>query len=68
MFPKLLELAEAPDTNAQMRNWSFLAMQEITDVHLPADAKAWQRWYDEHGAAKMAQFQSIPEWQVRGDE
>jgi hypothetical protein len=68
MFPKLLELAEAPDANAQMRNWSFLAMQEITDVRLPADAKAWRRWYDEHGAEKMAEFQAMPEWQVRGDE
>ena len=68
MFPKLLELAEAPDTNAQMRNWSFLAMQEITDVRLPADAKAWRQWYHEHGAEKMAQFEALPEWQVRGDE
>ncbi|HEU5232975.1 MAG TPA: HEAT repeat domain-containing protein [Terriglobales bacterium] len=68
IFPKLLELAEAPDTNAQMRNWSFLAMQEIADVGLPANAKAWHQWYDQHGAEKMAQFQSMPEWQVRGDE
>jgi HEAT repeat protein len=68
MFPKLLTLAEAPDTNAQMRNWSFLAMQEITDVRLPGDANAWRQWYDQHGAEKMTQFQSMPEWQVRGDE
>ena len=68
MFPKLLTMVEAPDTNAQMRNWSFLAMQEITDVRLPADAKAWHRWYDEQGAAKMAKFETMPEWQVRGDE
>lgn len=68
LFPKLLGLAEAPDTNAQMRNWSFLAMQEITDVRLPADAKAWHRWYTEHGAEKMVEFQAMPEWQVRGDE
>ena len=68
IFPKLLDLAEAPETNAQMRNWSFLAMQEITDVRLQADAKAWRRWYDEHGAEKMAEFKALPEWQVRGDE
>ena len=68
MFPKLLTMVEAPETNAQMRNWSFLAMQEITDVRLPADAKAWRRWYDEHGAEKMAEFKALPEWQVRGDE
>jgi hypothetical protein len=51
-----------------MRNWSFLAMQGITDVSLPSDAKPWRRWYDEHGEEKMAQFQAMPEWQVRGDE
>jgi hypothetical protein len=68
MFPRFLELAENPTTNGQMRNWSFLAMQEITDVSLPPDAKAWRQWYDQHGAEKMAEFQSIPEWRVRGDE
>lgn len=67
MFPKFLELAESPATNAQMRSWSFLAMQEITDVALP-DAKSWRQWYAQHGEEKMAQFKSIPEWQVRGDE
>jgi hypothetical protein len=68
MFPRFLELAENPTTNGQMRNWSFLAMQEITDVNMPSDAKVWRQWYDQHGAEKMAEFQSIPEWQVRGDE
>ena len=68
MFPRFLELAENPTTNRQMLNWSFLAMQEITDVNMPPDAKAWRQWYDQHGAEKMAEFQSIPEWQVRGDE
>ena len=68
MFPKFLELAENPTTNAQMRSWSFLAMQEITDVSLPPDTNAWRQWYAQHGAEKMAEFQSMPEWQVRGDE
>ncbi len=68
IFPKLLDLAEAPETNAQTRNWSFLAMQEITDVRLANDAKVWRRWYNEHGTEKMAQFEAMPEWQVRGDE
>jgi hypothetical protein len=68
MFPRFLDLVENPATNAQMRSWSFLAMQEITDVSLPPDAKAWRQWYTQHGAEKMAEFQSIPEWQVRGDE
>lgn len=68
MFPKFLELVENPATNAQMRSWSFLAMQEITDVAMPPDAKAWRQWYTQHSEEKMAQFKSIPEWQVRGDE
>jgi len=67
MLPKLLEIAEDPAANAQMRSWSFLAMQEITDVSLTPDAKAWRQWYTEHGAEKMAQFEKLPEWQVRGE-
>ena len=51
-----------------MRNWSFLAMQEITDVTLPSAAPACRQWYRDHGAEQMAEFQSIPEWQVSGDE
>jgi hypothetical protein len=51
-----------------MRNWSFLAMQEITDLNLPADARVWRNWYDEHGQEKVSEFESLPEWQVRGDE
>jgi HEAT repeats len=68
MFPKFLDLAENPDTNSQMRNWSFLAMQEITDAALPPNAATWRQWYRDHGAEKMAEFQKIPIWQVRGDE
>jgi hypothetical protein len=68
MFPKFLELAESPSTDAQMRNWSFLAMAEITDVRLPSDAKSWRNWYSEHGDEKLAEFEALPEWQVRGDE
>ncbi|HLZ00054.1 MAG TPA: HEAT repeat domain-containing protein [Candidatus Angelobacter sp.] len=68
MFPKFLDLAENPSTNSQMRNWSFLAMQEITDAALPSNAASWRQWYRDHGAEKMAEFQKIPIWQVRGDE
>jgi hypothetical protein len=68
MFPKFLALAENPGTNSQMRSWSFLAMQEITDAALPSNAASWRQWYRDHGAEKMAEFQKIPQWQVRGDE
>ena len=68
MVPKLLDLAMNPRTTGQMRTWTFLALQEITDEHLPADALAWSRWYREHGSEKMAEFERLDWWQVRGDE
>jgi hypothetical protein len=68
MVPKLLDLAMNPRTTGQMRSWTFLALQEITDENLPADALAWSRWYREHGSEKMAEFERLDWWQVHGDE
>jgi hypothetical protein len=68
MVPKLLDLARNPRTTGQMRNWTFLALQEITDQNLPADPLVWSRWYEEHGSEKMAEFERLEWWQVRGDE
>jgi len=68
MVPKLIELARNPRTTGQMRSWTFLALQEITDMNLPADALAWSRWYEEHSAEKMAEFERLEWYQVRGDE
>jgi hypothetical protein len=68
MVPKLIDLAMNSRTNSQMHNRCFLALQEITDENLPADAIAWSRWYREHGAEKMAEFERLDWWQVRGDE
>jgi hypothetical protein len=68
MVPKLIDLAANARTTPQMRNWSFLALREITDENLPADAVAWSRWYAEHGAEKMAEFERLDWWQVQGDE
>jgi len=68
MVPKLLDLARNPRTTGQMRNWTFLALQEITDENLPADALVWSRWYEERGSEKMAEFERLEWWQVRGDE
>ncbi len=68
MAPRLIELAAAPSTSPQMRNWAFLALAEITDQALPADASAWQDWYTQHGAEKMAEFQQLDWWRVRGDQ
>ncbi len=68
MVPKLIDLAMNPHTTGQMLSWTFLALQEITDEHLPADALAWSRWYQEHGSEKIAEFERLEWWQVRGDE
>jgi len=68
MVHKLIELAADPQTNPQMRNWAFLALHEVTDAVLPADASAWQNWYTQHGAEKMAEFEQLDWWKVRGDQ
>jgi hypothetical protein len=68
MVPRFLELAEDPQTTPVMRNWSFLALREITDESLPADASAWANWYRQHGAEKTAEFEQMDWWTVRGDE
>jgi hypothetical protein len=68
MVPQLIALALNPRTTPQMRNWTFMALREITDENLPADAVVWSRWYQDHGAEKMAEFERLDWWQVRGDE
>ncbi|MGC1483101.1 MAG: HEAT repeat domain-containing protein, partial [Candidatus Acidiferrum sp.] len=68
MVPKFLELVSDPSTSAQMRAWSFLALHEITGENLAADADAWRTWYGQHGAGKLAEFEGLDWWQVRGDE
>ena len=65
--PSLIDLVSDPHANPQMRNWSFMALQEITDENLPADAAAWQSWYKDKGVAKRAQYTTLDWWQVRGD-
>jgi HEAT repeats len=68
MVPKFIELVEDPETGAQMRTWSFMALHEITDENLPADASAWRDWYTQRGAEKMAEFERMDWWKVHGDE
>jgi HEAT repeats len=68
MVPKFIELVEDPQTTQVMRSWSFLALHEITDENLPADASAWRGWYTRHGADKMSEFQQMDWWKIRGDE
>ncbi len=68
MAPRLIELAADPQTTPQMRSWAFLALREITDQTLPADASPWQNWYAQHGAEKMAEFEQLDWWKVRGDQ
>src|SRR5215469_13974724 len=68
MVPQLIDLAAKPDTAPQMRNWCFMALSEITDESLPPATAAWNRWYSDHGADKLATFERLQWYQVRGDE
>jgi hypothetical protein len=68
MVPKFLDLVADPNTSAQMKNWSYLALHEITDANVAADPQAWRNWYRDHGPEKMAEFERLDWWQVRGDE
>lgn len=68
MVPNLISLTQDPNTTPQMRNWSFLALHEITDANVANDATAWQSWYDQHGSETLVQFEQADWWQVRGDE
>lgn len=66
--PKLIALVGDSSATPQMRGWSLLALREITDMGLPGDALSWNNWYRDHGAEKLAEFQKLDWWQVRGDE
>jgi hypothetical protein len=68
MVPKFLGLISDPSTNAQMRGWSYMALREITDANVPSDPQAWKNWYGSHGAGKLAEFERLEWWRVRGDE
>ena len=68
MVPNLISLTQDPNTTPQTRNWTFLALHEITDAKIANDATAWQSWYDQHGSEQLVQFEQADWWQVRGDE
>ena len=68
MVPRLIDLAADPQITPQMRNWTFLALHEVTDAALPGDASAWRDWYAQHGGEKMTEFEQLDWWRVRGDQ
>jgi HEAT repeats len=68
MVPKFLGLISDPSINAQMRDWSYMALREITDANVPSDPQAWKNWYGSHGAGKLGEFERLEWWRVRGDE
>jgi hypothetical protein len=68
MVPKFLDLLANPGTSAQMRAWSYMALREITDANVPSDPEAWRKWYRERGSEKLAEFERLDWWKVRGDE
>ena len=68
MVPKFLDLASDTTASAQMLGWSYMALREITDANVPGDPQAWKNWYRDHGPEKLAEFQRLDWWRVRGDE
>ena len=44
--PQLLAYTDAPELDAQTHQWAFQALNEITHQHLPNDASAWRKWYE----------------------
>ncbi len=68
MVPKFLDLVSGANTDAQMRTWSYMALHEITDMNFPNDPQVWRSWYHDNGAEKLAGFQGLDWWEVRGDE
>jgi hypothetical protein len=68
MVPKFIDFVADPNTNPQMRSWSYMALHEITDATVAGDPQAWRNWYRDHGAEKLAEFQRLDWWKVRGDE
>ena len=68
IVPKLIELAADSQATPQMRNWTFMALREITDQPLASDASVWQDWYAQHGTEKMAEFERADWWRVHGDQ
>jgi hypothetical protein len=68
MVPKFLDLIADANSNAQVKAWSYMALREITDANVASDPQAWRNWYQAHGSEKMAEFERLDWWKVRGDE
>jgi hypothetical protein len=66
--PKLIDLAADSSQNSQMHTWAYMALNGVTDASEPSNANAWRKWYEEHGSEKMREFESLPWYQVRGDQ
>ena len=68
MVPKFIDLAADRNINPQMRNWSYMALHEITDANVASDPQAWRNWYRDHDSEKLAELERLEWWRVRGDE
>jgi HEAT repeats len=44
--PRLIQYAEDEKLDAKTHAWTFLALADITQQHLPNDAVAWRTWYE----------------------
>lgn len=49
--PQLLNYTDDSSLDAQTHAWAFHALSDITRQHLPNDAAAWKKWYQEQVAS-----------------
>jgi len=68
IVPRLLDLAMNPRTTGQMRSWTFLALQEITDEKSACGRARLEPLVSGTRLRKMAEFERLDWWQIRGDE
>ena len=65
--PKLIAVFGDASATPRMHEWSLMALREITGMGLRGDPQAWKDWYRDHGAEKLAEFQKLDWWEVRGN-
>jgi hypothetical protein len=68
MVPKLIDLFSDASMSPQMRAFCIMGLREITGEAVPGGAEGWRTWYSQHGAEKLAEFERLEWWQVRGEE
>ena len=57
--PRLIEMVEDKQLDAETRLYGYRALREITDATLADDARLWRNWYAAHGAETTEKFRKF---------